>query len=145
VTDQEFQIACLYLQDCQRLIAAGKLQRWDVVKWTLTVNFALATASGIAHKAQGYFFFLSVLVAALGFILIVHYNQRITRAREDSNKPVTYLMNNQIDIEAIGCSPATYSKDDWLWLYDFPERAAFAYAVFLISIMPALVAWLFVM
>jgi hypothetical protein len=143
MNDQEFQIACLYLQDCQRLIAAGKLQRWDVVKWTLTVNFALATASGIAHKAQGFFLFLSVLVAVLGFILIVHYNQRITRAREDSNKPVTYLMNNGIKIEAIGGSPATNSGV-WLWLYDFPELAAFAYAVFFISIMPALVAWLFV-
>jgi hypothetical protein len=141
MNDQEFQIACLYLQDCQRLIAAGKLQRWDVVKWTLTVNFALATASGIAHKAQGFFLFLSVLVAALGFILIVHYNQRITRAREDSNKPVTYLRKNGIDV--IGGSPATYSRGDWL--YDFPELAAFAYAVLFISIMPALVAWLFVM
>jgi hypothetical protein len=36
--DQDFQIASLLLQDQQRLIAAGKVQRWDVVKWTIAVN-----------------------------------------------------------------------------------------------------------
>lgn len=116
---------------------------WQITKVGFTVNFAVATASVIAHKAQGFFFLLSVFVAALGFMLIVHYNHRITRAREDSNKPVTYLRNNGIDIKAIGGSPATYRKGDWL--YDLPELAAFAYAAFFISIMPALLAWLYVM
>jgi hypothetical protein len=45
VQDQDFHIASLLLQDQQRLIAAGKVQRWDVVKWTIAVNLALGTAS----------------------------------------------------------------------------------------------------
>ena len=52
--DQDFAIASLLLQDQQRLIAAGKVQRWDVVKWTTAVNLALATASvGIGTSGAG--------------------------------------------------------------------------------------------
>ena len=39
------------LDDHRRLIAAGKSQRWDVVKWAVTINMALAAAS-IAVKQQ---------------------------------------------------------------------------------------------
>jgi hypothetical protein len=170
MTDKEFQVACLYLEDSQRLIAAGKLQRWDVVKWTLTVNFVLATASMTVLKAQCSLFLLSLLVAALGFILIYHYNGRVTGAREDSDKLVTYLKNNGIDVEQITGGRASYAQGasgggagaatrggacaSWravllrplaaLKLYDLPELTGFAYAVFFVSMMPAFLACLVV-
>ncbi len=43
--DKEFQLATLYLSDCQRLIAAFRAQRWDVVKWGAAINVGLAAAS----------------------------------------------------------------------------------------------------
>jgi hypothetical protein len=43
--DKEFQVIASALDDCRRLIAAGKMQRWDVVKWGVTVNTALAAAA----------------------------------------------------------------------------------------------------
>ena len=43
--EKHFQIATLYLTDCQRLIAAYKALRWDVVKWAVAINVGLAAAS----------------------------------------------------------------------------------------------------
>ena len=73
VQDHDFAIASLLLQDQQKLIAAGKVQRWDVVKWTITVNLALATASaGIGKPGTGVIiFFFTVLVAASGAISFI--------------------------------------------------------------------------
>jgi len=139
MTDKEFQIACLYLQDCQRLIAAGKAQRWDVVKWTVTVNIALGAASAATQQANSYFFLLSVLVATLGWILINHYDRRVTGARKNSDKPVTYLINQGVDIESITGGPTVYG--DTSRLYDLPELAGFMYALFVVSIAPAFLAW----
>jgi hypothetical protein len=83
VQDQDFQIASLLLQDQQRLIAAGKVQRWDVVKWTIAVNLALATASvSIRTDGAGIIIVVfTVLVALGGGALVYHYNRRITGAR----------------------------------------------------------------
>jgi hypothetical protein len=38
MNQHEFEFASAVLDDCRKLIAAGKAQRWDVVKWTVTVN-----------------------------------------------------------------------------------------------------------
>jgi len=81
VTDKDFAIACLLLQDQQRLIAAGRVQRWDVVKWVAAVNLGLATASIVIGKSTGLFFLFSMLVAAAGAYFVYHYNQRTTGAR----------------------------------------------------------------
>ncbi len=43
--DKIFQVIAAALDDCRRLIAAGKVQRWDVVKWGVTVNTALGAAA----------------------------------------------------------------------------------------------------
>jgi hypothetical protein len=139
MTDKEFQIAVLYLQDYQRLIAAGKSQRWDVVKWVFTVNTALGVASAVAQRAQEYVFGLSLLIAVLGWILISHYDHRVKGARQESDKPVQYLKNQGIDIDSITGGTATYR--DTARLYDLPELVGFAYALFFISIAPAFLAW----
>ena len=68
--DQDFAIASLLLQDQQRLIAAGKVQRWDVVKWTTAVNLALATASvGIGTSGAGIIIVVFTVLVALGEVL----------------------------------------------------------------------------
>ena len=74
--DQDFAIASLLLQDQQRLIAAGNVQRWDVVKWTIAVNLALATASvSIGTAGAGIIIVVfAVLVALGGWLLVHHYN-----------------------------------------------------------------------
>ena len=43
--DKEFQVIVSALDDCRRLIAAGKVQRWDVVKWGPAINIGLATVT----------------------------------------------------------------------------------------------------
>jgi hypothetical protein len=45
IDDRKFQVIVSAHDDCRRQIAAGKVQRWDVVKWGVTVNVALATAA----------------------------------------------------------------------------------------------------
>jgi hypothetical protein len=51
MNEHEFHVACAILDDQRKLIAAGKSQRWDVIKWALMINVALATAS-IALQTQ---------------------------------------------------------------------------------------------
>ena len=46
MTDKAFAIACLLLQDQRSLIAAGKAQRWDVVKWVVAVNLGCGKNEG---------------------------------------------------------------------------------------------------
>jgi hypothetical protein len=36
MTPNEFAVACAILEDWRKLIAAGKAQRWDVIKWAVT-------------------------------------------------------------------------------------------------------------
>jgi hypothetical protein len=45
VTTEQFQFAASALDDIRKLIAAGKSQRWEVTKWAVGLNIALATAS----------------------------------------------------------------------------------------------------
>jgi hypothetical protein len=47
--DEELKVIYSALDDCRRLIAAGKVQRWDVVKWGVTVNVALAQPQRVSR------------------------------------------------------------------------------------------------
>jgi hypothetical protein len=143
VADKDFAIACLLLQDQQRLIAAGKVQRWDVVKWSVTVNLGLAVASvGIAKGAGGLFFLFAILVAA-GAGLVYHYNKGMTGARRDADRVTAYLKDSGSDLSKIlpvelpeqvrARTPAMYDAEE---LYIFC-------CIISGSILPALFAWLF--
>jgi hypothetical protein len=101
VQDQDFAITSLLLQDQQRLIAAGKVQRWDVVKWTTAVNLALATASVGIGTGGGLFFLFAVLVAAAGGALVYHYNKRMTGARRGSDQVTAHFREAGIDLSKI--------------------------------------------
>jgi hypothetical protein len=89
MNDQEFQIACGILDDNRRLIAAGKLQRWDAVKWAVTVNLALAATSVALRQHQetnqrgGIFLLLALLVVVIAMILVAVINRRLTKTRRD--------------------------------------------------------------
>jgi hypothetical protein len=78
MTDSEQSFVLFLWEDNCKLVAAGKMQRWDVVKWVVSVNLALASASAISGKSQLAFCALAVIVAVLGAILVSHYNLRMT-------------------------------------------------------------------
>jgi len=142
MTPEDFKIACVYLEDCNRLIAAGKIQRWDVVKWAVTTNLALATASILLRSAHagGLFFFFSLLVAAAGGALVYHYNRRMTGARENAARVQTHLSDNKVDLSAVSELPnadrATRSTSE----YDTEELYIFGFVI-ASSVLPSFLAW----
>jgi hypothetical protein len=138
--DRDFAIASLLLQDQQRLLAAGQVQRWDVVKWTIAVNLALATASvGIGTSGAGIIIVVfTVLVALGGWVLVRHYNRRITGARRDADKIVAYFRDAGIDLSKI---PVAQDRADRPpEMYDAEELSIFG-SIIALSILPALLAW----
>jgi hypothetical protein len=142
MNDPEFHAACAFLEDNRRMIAAGKLQRWDVVKWTVTVNIALATAAVALQDTRGagmQLLALAVIVAGIGLGLMLYYNLRLTRTRIDSLKPEGYLA------EQHGVNFATFSKKPTRpidWLYDREELAVFA-LILTMSVVPICLVWKF--
>jgi hypothetical protein len=135
------ELAFIYLQDCQRLIAAGKVQRWEVLKWAVTVNVALAAAAA-ATGARGTtllgLFGFCVFVAAVSIYLLYHYNRRMTGARDAMDKIMERLSTDFPDIEKFTGKdryPATQEK---LARYDKEEMAIFPYIIGF-SILPAFV------
>jgi hypothetical protein len=139
VQDQDFAIASLLLQNQQRLIAAGKVQLWEVVKWTIAVNLALAIASvGIGTAGAGILIVLfTVLVALGGGALVYHYSRRITGARRDADRVTAYFREAGIDFSKI--IPLERALGDGA--YDAEELSIFG-SVIVLSILPALLAWL---
>jgi hypothetical protein len=143
--DRDFAIASLLLQDQQRLIAAGKVQRWDVVKWTVAFNLALATASvSIGTAGAGIIIVVfTVLVALGGWVLVRHYNRRVTGARRDADKIVAYFRDAGIDLSKI-IPVAQNGADRPPEMYDTEELYIFG-SIIALSILPALLAWLLAM
>jgi hypothetical protein len=113
---ESLQLALIYLQDTQRIIAAGKVQRWEVLKWAVTVNLAFA-AAGAATKIGAWplfgLFSFCVLVAITSMFLLNHYNNRITGARgANSGHSVTASLSIRqqdgqscIRQDVLGCPP----------------------------------------
>ncbi len=123
MTDKEYQAASAILEDHRKLIAALKVQRWEVVKWTVGINLSLATASALVAKAGGQVFVFACIVTATGLMLLLHYFRRLTNTRNDSLRTEDYLMANGINLLAIKGSleqtgPYTpfYEKEE-LWLF----------------------------
>ena len=112
--EEELKVIYSALDDCRRLIAAGKVQRWDVVKWGVAVNVGLATAAAIPFEGAFSFvpFGLAVLVAVVSWLLVLHYNRRTTGARNDAKHLVCQMKQKGIDYDSIlGTNVASeYSK-----------------------------------
>ena len=136
MNQHEFQVCCAILDDCRRLIAAGKVQRWDVVKWAVTVNLALATASIALTSVRGGILALSMFVAVVAALVVLYYNDRMTKTRNDSVGIEKYLMNNDVNFKAItGKEP----EEVGFW-YDLEDLLIFA-VILVLSIGPAFVLY----
>src|SRR5262249_52175307 len=100
---EEDAIRFAFLDDHRRLIAAGKTHRWDIVKWTVTVNIALAGASVTQEggKAKGLFCLLAFLVSILSVFLMWEIARRMTAARNASLVPEKYLINQNVDVVSV--------------------------------------------
>jgi hypothetical protein len=116
------------LDDYRKLIAAGKAQRWEVLKWTVTVNLALATASIALRRStdgstttSGGFLSLAFFVAVIGALLILYYNDRMTKARNESVRIAEYLIGKGLNYAAISGKEPTRIG---FW-YDLEDLALF--------------------
>jgi|SRR5689334_4135222 len=137
------ELAFIYLQDSQRLIAAGKVQRWEVLKWAVTVNLALATVA-ITTKIGGWplfgLFLFCVFVAASSMFLLTHYNRRITGARNSLDKIMNELEKEFPEIEEFAGKERYPSEPEKLRDYDYEETTAFNFIIGF-SVLPAFVVW----
>jgi hypothetical protein len=138
MTEHEFNVACFILEDARKLIAAGKLQRWDVVKWTVSVNIGLATVAAALPKVAGHIAIFALIVAVIGLLLVLHYFSRLSNARRDADKTEAYLMRNGIDITSMKRPPAGKANI----FYDREELVPFILAI-AISAIPAVLAFFY--
>jgi len=138
-------LAFNYIQDSQRLIAAGKVQRWEVLKWAVTVNFALATAA-VATKIGGWapfgFVLFCVFVALTSIYLLIHYNHRITGARVLLDKIMKGLEEDFPEIEKFTGRERYPTEQEQLRDYDYEEVTAFSFIIGF-SVLPAFFVWAF--
>ena len=136
---EEFQLAVLTLQDHQRLIAAGKVQRWEVLKWAVSVNLALA-AAGVATSAPRWALFVfSVLVAGGAITLLLYYDNRITRVKQSADQ-LTSLLENAYPAtkQFVQRYPSGHKEIE---NYDRKEMERFSQAIFCSSL-PCLIVWM---
>jgi len=141
--DDEVRFALSVLDDHRRLIAAGKTHRWDIVKWAVTVNMALAGASvTLKHQdenATGLFFFLTLGVVTLCGWLMAEITRRMTAARNDTLAPLKYLSERGINSGNVtGKAPPERYK----WTYDEEELLIYG-SILVASIAPAFLLWRF--
>jgi hypothetical protein len=124
------------MDDARRLIAAAKIQRWDVVKWVITAVFALTTAEIAIGRSRSVFVLLSALMAALGVALVWHYNRRATGARKALLEYKTFLE------ERVAGLPRPAGKRDLQTLvtYDYEELLMFNLCMISAVILPIMVA-----
>ena len=140
--EEELKVIYSALDDQRRLIAAGKVQRWDVVKWGVTVNVALATAAAVTKFNVAFSsisFALAVLVAFVGWQLVSHYNDRVTGARNTSIRLVDQMRGRGIYYNSIiGTNAASDYSDGRN--YDKEELLRFKFILFSSPTLPLLVA-----
>jgi hypothetical protein len=109
--DKEFQVVTSALDACRSLIAAGKVQRWEVVKWGVAVNVALAAAAAAPALGHNFWlFWLAVGVSIASLLLVGHYNKRISGARETATILIDRLKWFGIDYDAITRAKRTKTK-----------------------------------
>jgi hypothetical protein len=141
--DDEIRFALGVIDDHRRLIAAGKTHRWDMVKWAVTVNMALAGASVTLRQqdanAKGLFCLLAFGVAILSVLLMWEITRRMTAARNASLVPEKFLIEQGVDVVRVTGNrpPQTYELS-----YDKQELRIYV-SILLASALPAFFLWLF--
>jgi len=126
LADKEFQLASAALENCRRYIAAHKTQRWDALKWGVSVNLAFAVAAAIPALAeiQIYLLVLSCGVAAASWLLVLHYNRRVTSIRNQVVTIIAWMKQRGVDYDSIvsqNTKDAYSCGED----YDFQELILF--------------------
>jgi hypothetical protein len=77
------------------LVAAGKLQRWEIIKWATAINVALAAAVSTNKAWVQRPWMLSGFVAAVGISLIVLATYRMNGARQRLDNINTWFSEHQ--------------------------------------------------
>jgi hypothetical protein len=101
LNERDFEYACGVIDDDRSLIAAGKTQRWEVLKWAVTVNVAIAALLSAHRGAGGALVFLAFFIAAIGIALIQHYNSRMTAARDEADGILSLFNRSGINLDLI--------------------------------------------
>jgi hypothetical protein len=84
IDQQRFQVVHSEIETRHKIIAALKVQRWEVLKWAVALNVGLVTAwVAIGKPPTLIFTILATGVAVGAIILIWHYNERARGARGD--------------------------------------------------------------
>jgi hypothetical protein len=108
IEDKEFQIATAALEDHRRFLSSHKVQRWEVLKWGVSVNLALAVAAAspavmglrISHKL--FLVYIGAGVVLASWLLIDHYNRLMTRVRtRHVGHVIDWLRQRGLDYTAI--------------------------------------------
>jgi hypothetical protein len=140
--EDEIRFALGVLDDHRRLIAAGKTHRWDIVKWAVTVNIALAGASVTLKQqdgnAKGLFCLLAFVVVILSVSLMWEITRRMTETRNASLVPVKYLIKQNVDVVLVTGEepPQKYELN-----YDMQELGIYV-LILLVPAVPAFLLWL---
>jgi hypothetical protein len=139
--DDEIRFAFGVLDDHRRLIAAGKTHRWDIVKWAVTVNLALAGASvtlrNQSENATELFWWLALGVAILSGFLMLEITRRMTAARDDSLAPVKFLSDRGINVVKVTGKESPKEHE-----LSYDKQEALIYLVILFaSAAPAFLLW----
>ncbi|SRR6266480_2407886 len=93
MSPDEFKVASASLDDNRKIIAQGKVQRWEVLKWAVALNIGLATAAVAIDRKPAALMILwaTTFVAVIATLLIFYYTMRMTGARNDSVHVYKYL------------------------------------------------------
>jgi hypothetical protein len=136
----ELDVVLRILDDTRAMIAAFKIQRWEVTKWAVTLNIALAAASVGFKRSHWIFCIFSLAVVGVGLALLVYYNRRLTKTRERLPPLHKYFRENVIDLkDRLGLEfgapkPETWDHDELYWLSIIIFLSAFpAYLVWAVG------------
>jgi hypothetical protein len=137
LSKEQLDVVLRVFDDIRSLIAAAKVQRWEVLKWAATINIALAAAAAGFKRSPAAFFVFAVIIAAFGIGLIFYYNLRLTRTRARLPIVHKFLRDNVIDLkETAGLEYGMVKNAD----YDKEEMYLFT-SIVAFSIVPTFLIW----
>lgn len=131
--EQRIQLPIIlsYLEDARRIVEGGKNRRWEVFKWIIALNILLTTAILTRPALQSApaslgLFCAAIIVSVMGYLLIIHYDQRMTAARNRIRKLTEWIGSNaSIDMYATMGESSSIPPE----IKDIHERTFFFIAI----------------